>query len=238
MKYEEIRTAAWQANMRIVEAGLVLLTWGNAGVRHPEEPVFAIKPSGVAYDDLTPETMVIVSIETGEVVDGAYRPSSDTPTYVELFRALRAAGAIVHTHSEYAVACAQAHCDIPILGTTHADHFRDAIPVTRPMTAAEVEGAYEANTGLVILETFRDRGIDPAEVQGVLVANHGPFAWGPTGGAAVENAIVLEAVARMALYSGQLNGGTFPAAAPRHLTEKHFLRKHGPGAYYGQGSGH
>ena len=232
MTIHELKTATLEANRAIVEAGLVLLTWGNASVRHPSEPVMAIKPSGVSYDALDAEAMVLVSTETGEVVEGTLRPSSDTATHLEIYRAFPSAGAVVHTHSARAVAWAQAQRDIPILGTTHADHFRSAIPVTRPMTAEEVATAYELNTGLVIVETFRSRGIDPAAVPGVLVASHGPFAWGADAAAAVDNAIVLEAVAGMALESEALRPGL--AAAPEHLTEKHWLRKHGTNAYYGQ----
>ncbi len=233
MTYQAIREAAYRANRQIVDAGLVLLTWGNASVRDAREPVFAIKPSGVDYDDLSPESMVVVDVATGEAVDGSLKPSSDTATHAELYRAFPGVNAVVHTHSTHAVAFAQALQDIPIFGTTHADHFRFAIPVTRPMTGDEVATAYELETGRVIVETFRSRGIDPLQVPGVVVAYHGPFAWGPDARHAVENAIVLDAVARMALDTLALN----PAApeAPRYLTEKHFLRKHGAGAYYGQG---
>lgn len=234
MKFKRIRTEAYAANLRIVEAGLVLLTWGNASVYDTGEGVFAIKPSGVAYDDLSPEAMVVVDTATGAVVDGDYRPSSDTPTHAELYRQFGAAGigAVVHTHSHYAVAYAQAQRDVPILGTTHADHFRRSIPVTRMMTEEEVAGEYELNTGAVIVETFRARAMDPAAVPGVLVASHGPFAWGPDGRHAAENAIVLEEVARMALHTAMIDPAVERAAT--YLTEKHFLRKHGPGAYYGQ----
>ncbi len=234
MSWNELRAQTLEANRAVVEAGLVLLTWGNVSVRHATEPVMAIKPSGVAYDELTPESMVIVSIETGETVDGALRPSSDTATHLELYRSFPAAGAVVHTHSTYAVAFAQAHRDVPILGTTHADHFRDAVPVTREMTPTEVAEDYEGNTGRVIVETFKTRGIDAADVPGVLVASHGPFAWGKSAVGAVENAIVLEECARMALTTSAINPSV--SRAPQYLTEKHFLRKHGSGAYYGQGA--
>ncbi len=232
MKYEAIRTAAWEANRHIVQAGLVLLTWGNAGVRDEDDPVFAIKPSGVQYDELTPESMVIVSLETGDVVDGVYRPSSDTPTYRVLFQRFPGVRAIVHTHSGNAVAFAQARRDIPIYGTTHADHFRSAIPVTAMLSPEEVASEYEAATGNIIANTFSERNIDPLHVPGVLVANHGPFAWGVSAPKAVENAIVLEACAEMALRTETLRPDATPA--PKFLTEKHFLRKHGPAAYYGQ----
>lgn len=220
------------ANRAIVDAGLVLLTWGNASVRHPEAPIMAIKPSGVSYDDLDRDAMVLVDIETGELLRGDLRPSSDTDTHLEIYRAFPEARAVVHTHSASAVAWAQAKRDIPIFGTTHADHFRDFIPVTRDMTQEEVEGAYEKETGDVIVETFRSRGLDPVGVPGVLVANHGPFAWGHDAKDAVENAIVLEAVAAMALSTESVNRGV--ERAPSYLTEKHWLRKHGPKAYYGQ----
>jgi L-ribulose-5-phosphate 4-epimerase len=219
----ELQKETLRANTAIVDAGLVLLTWGNASVRHPSEAVIAIKPSGVSYDSLDAEAMVLVSIETGEVLSGDLRPSSDTDTHLEIYRAFPDAQAVVHTHSSKAVAWAQAQRDIPIFGTTHADHFRDAIPVTRPMKPEEVQDRYEYNTGAVI---------DPAAVPGVLVANHGPFAWGATATKAVENAIVLEAVAAMALESLLLNPDS--GRAPEYLTEKHWLRKHGKNAYYGQ----
>lgn len=222
----------YEANRAIVDAGLVLLTWGNASVRLADEPLMAIKPSGVAYTDLSWEKMVLVSIETGEVVESELNPSSDTATHLEIYRAFPEAQAIVHTHSAKAVAWAQARIDIPILGTTHADHFRGFIPVTRAMTEAEVESEYEKKTGHIIVETFLERGINPAHVPGVLVANHGPFAWGPTATKAVENAIVLEATAAMALDSYALDSTV--ESAPRYLTEKHWLRKHGKDAYYGQ----
>ncbi|MFW5695628.1 MAG: L-ribulose-5-phosphate 4-epimerase AraD [Alkalispirochaeta sp.] len=228
----DIQKETLRANRAIVDAGLVLLTWGNASVRHPTEPVMAIKPSGVSYDALDAESMVLVSIDTGEVVGGKLRPSSDTETHLEIYRAFPQARGVVHTHSAKAVAWAQGRRDIPILGTTHADHFRDAIPVTRPLTEAEVLDRYEYHTGRVIVETFESRGIDPAAVPGVLVAAHGPFAWGTTAEKAVENAIVLEAVAAMALDTISVNPGS--ERPPEYLTDKHWLRKHGKDAYYGQ----
>jgi L-ribulose-5-phosphate 4-epimerase len=258
MGYSRIREAAYRANMEIVEAGLVLLTWGNASARDPEGEVYAIKPSGVAYKDLSPEAMVILSIARGNVVEGELKPSSDAPTHTELYRAFPDIGGVVHTHSHFAVVFAQARRPVPILGTTHADHFRDDVPVTRSMSAAELADDYEAETGRVIVERFRAAGtdpggwrpnaaawaVDPRDVPSVLVANHGPFSWGPTAEKAVENAIVLEEVARMAYHTATLgahaalkpHAGLKPHAPrlPRQLSEKHFLRKHGPGAYYGQ----
>lgn len=232
MKYRAIREQCLWLNREIVRAGLVLLTWGNAGVADRAEGVFAIKPSGVDYDDLTSESMVIVSIETGKVVEGSLRPSSDTPTYVELFRAFADVNAIVHTHSHYAVCFAQAHKSVPLLGTTHADFFRGPVPVTRLLNAAEIDAGYEAATGRVIAETLREAGVAPLEVPAVLVAAHGPFAWGNSARHALESAVVLEEVARMALHTRMLNPGV--TAAPSALSEKHFTRKHGAGAYYGQ----
>jgi L-ribulose-5-phosphate 4-epimerase len=232
MNYDRIRKEAYDANVSIVEAGLVLLTWGNASVADHDAGVFAIKPSGVAYDDLTPDAMVIVNIASGKAVAGDLRPSSDTDTHAELYRAFDRPGAIVHTHSHYAVCYAQALRDIPALGTTHADHFRHAVPVTRDMTPEEVSGGYELNTGKVIVECFRSRGLSDRDIPGVLVARHGPFAWGDSGRKAVENAIVLEEVARMGLHTAALAPEI--TGAPTYLTEKHFTRKHGPGAYYGQ----
>ena len=232
MGYEVLRQAVWEANREIVKAGLVVLTWGNASGADRAAGVMAIKPSGVDYDAMRPEDMVVISLASGEVVEGSLRPSSDTPTHLHLYREFPEIGGLVHTHSSHAVSFAQAERDIPCLGTTHADHFHGSIPVTRRMRNEEIEDSYEHNTGVVIVECFRDRGIDPTAVPGVLVAGHGPFAWGPTTPKAVENAVVLEEVARMALHTRILN----PEAAgiQQPLLDRHFLRKHGSGAYYGQ----
>ncbi len=232
MAFDQLKQAVWQANMDIVAAGLVELTWGNASGVDRASGVMAIKPSGVAYDSLSPADIVILSLETGEPVEDGLRPSSDTPTHRYLYQQFEGLGGIVHTHSSHAVAWAQAERELPCLGTTHADHFYGSVPVTRRMRAEEIREAYEHNTGVVIAERFREGGLDPVQVPGVLVANHGPFAWGPTPAGAVENAVVLESVARMGLHTLLLN----PAAAPvdQALLDKHFLRKHGPGAYYGQ----
>jgi L-ribulose-5-phosphate 4-epimerase len=232
MGYDALKLAVWQANLDLVEAGLVILTWGNASGVDREAGVMAIKPSGVAYDVMRPEDMVLVSLETGETVDGGLRPSSDTPTHLHLYREFPPIGGVVHTHSTHAVSFAQAEQEIPCLGTTHADHFYGAVPVARRMTAEEIRGEYEHNTGAVIVECFRSRDIDEVAVPAVLVPGHGPFAWGPTPAKAVENAIVVEAVARMALHTRILN----PRAQPidQALLDKLFLRKHGARAYYGQ----
>jgi L-ribulose-5-phosphate 4-epimerase len=218
--------------MAIYRAGLITLTWGNASAADRDEGVFAIKPSGVAYDVLSPEKMVIVSTATGEVVDGAYRPSSDTATHQALFAAFPGIGGIVHTHSTCATAFAQARRPIPCLGTTHADHFAGPVPVTRHPTAREIDEGYEAATGAIIVEHFTTQGIDPLHVPAVLLPHHGPFTWGATVSAAVQNAIALEAVADMAIRTMTI--AEPPPEIPERLQQKHFARKHGSGAYYGQ----
>ncbi|HEY8483663.1 MAG TPA: L-ribulose-5-phosphate 4-epimerase [Longimicrobiales bacterium] len=233
MGYDALKEAVWRANLDLVEAGLVVLTWGNASGADRDAGVMAIKPSGVAYAEMRPEDMVVLSLETGEVVEGRLKPSSDTPTHLHLYREFEGIGGVVHTHSSYAVSWAQAERDLPCFGTTHADHFYGPVPVTRRMREEEIREAYEHNTGVVIVECFRQRGIDPLDVPGVLVAGHGPFTWGATPRKAVENAIALEATARMAVYTRLIN----PDARPIDpvLLDKHFLRKHGAAAYYGQG---
>jgi L-ribulose-5-phosphate 4-epimerase len=232
MQYEELREQVYKANLALVDAGLVVLTWGNASAVDRRAGVMAIKPSGVAYADLTPASIPILSLDTGKVIDGSARPSSDTPTHWHLYREFEGVNAVVHTHSTYGTCFAQAQRDIPCLGTTHADNFYGTIPVTRPMTADEINGEYELNTGKVIVETFRGRKIDPNQVPGCLVASHAPFAWGSSATKAVENAIVLEFTAQMYLLSAALNPDVGPI--PKVLLDKHFLRKHGAGAYYGQ----
>ena len=228
--YTDLKKQVWRANLDI--EGLVERTWGNASAADAQAGVMAIKPSGVSYDRLAVDDMVVLSMETGEVVEGRFHPSSDTPTHLELYRAWPDIGAIVHTHSRYAASWAQAEQPIDCLGTTHADHFRGSIPVTRRMREDEIVEEYERNTGLVIVECFEQGGIDPVEMPAVLVACHGPFAWGGNIAEAVENAIVLETVACMAWRTRLLR----PEAGPIDdaLRDKHFLRKHGPGAYYGQ----
>ncbi len=232
MKHQSLKERVLQANLELVKAGLVVLTWGNASGADRDAGVMAIKPSGVPYDQLSADDIVVLSIESGEVVEGSARPSSDTPTHLHLYRHFSAVGGVAHTHSTCATSFCQALRDIPCLGTTHADNFYGAIPVTRQMTDAEIERDYELNTGRVIAECFEKRGIDPAQIPGVLVASHAPFAWGATVEKAVENAIVLEFSAEMALNSFALSPSVSPM--PKPLLDKHFLRKHGPKAYYGQ----
>ncbi|MEJ2503979.1 MAG: L-ribulose-5-phosphate 4-epimerase AraD [Gemmatimonadota bacterium] len=221
-----------EANLELVASGLVMDTFGNVSGVNREAGLFVIKPSGVPYDDLTPDHMVPVSLETGEVLEGDLRPSSDTPTHWHLYRSFPCGG-IAHTHSEHATALAQARLPVRCMGTTHADHFRGDVPVTREMTQAEVQGEYELETGRVIVEAFRTGGIDPEDVTAVLVANHGPFTWGPDAHGAVKASRVLEFVARM-----EATVRAVAPDAPRpagYLVDKHFLRKHGSTAYYGQG---
>jgi len=227
--YRELKQECYEANLLLPKFGLVDLTFGNVSVFDSEKAVFAIKPSGVEYAKLTPEDIVVVDLG-GKQVEGTLRPSSDTATHRRLFMAFAGIRSVVHSHSRNAVSFAQAGRGIPCLGTTHADYFYGEVPVTRPMRDGEIEGNYEWETGNVIIERFKN--LDPLEIPGVLVHGHGPFAWGPNGAKAVENAVALEIVAEMALKTLQLN----PQAKPisQCLTDKHFLRKHGAGAYYGQ----
>jgi L-ribulose-5-phosphate 4-epimerase len=227
----ELRETVCRATRELVGSGLVMGTFGNVSGADRRAGLLVIKPSGVPYDQLTPERMVAVSLETGEVVDGALRPSSDTPTHLELYRAFDCGG-IAHTHSEVATAFAQARVPIRCLGTTHADHFRGDVPVTRPLTRGEVLREYERNTGLVIVETFRAARRSAVEIPAVLVASHGPFAWGADPFEAVEHARLLEYLARMELTVRLLAAD---ATGPEQfLIDKHYLRKHGKDAYYGQ----
>lgn len=232
MSARDLREVSYRANLELAQSGLVMGTFGNLSAVDRADGVLAIKPSGVPYDQLTPEHMVRVSLKTGAVIDGGIRPSSDTPTHLELYRAFADCGAIVHTHSEYATMLAQARLPLRCMGTTHADYFRGDVPVTRPMRQEEVEHDYEKNTGLVIVETFRTERLSPLDVQAVLVANHGPFAWGATVSQAIENARVLEYLARLD-WRARLVAPDAPRPE-RYLIDKHYLRKHGPGAYYGQ----
>jgi L-ribulose-5-phosphate 4-epimerase len=228
----DLRNRVYDANMRLADSGLVMGTFGNVSGVDREAGLFAIKPSGVPYDELTPEHMVPVSLESGEVLQGDLRPSSDTPTHLELYRAFPCGG-VAHTHSEHATALAQACLPVRCMGTTHSDYFRGDVPVTRSLTEEEVRGEYERNTGLVIVETFEPRGISPVEVTAVLVAHHGPFTWGVDAPQAVERSAVLELLARMeCLVLGLAPDALRPAD---YLVNRHFDRKHGGGAYYGQG---
>ena len=229
MLHRALRDEACVTNRQLGGSGLVDLTFGNVSVFDPGAGVFAIKPSGVPYADLPSAKMVLVDLE-GRVVEGKLRPSSDTPTHRRLFQAFRGIRSVVHTHSRYAVSFAQAGRPVPCFGTTHADYFNGAVPVTRPLTQAEIAEAYEWNTGQVIVETFRDR--DPLDVPAVLVWRHGPFAWGPSGAKAVETAFALEIVAQMALHTLALTPQR--AEIEPELRKRHFRRKHGPGATYGQ----
>lgn len=227
--YREIKEECYEANLLLPEHKLIDLTFGNVSVADPARGVFAIKPSGVDYSVLQSNDMVIVDFE-GRIVEGSLRPSSDTPTHRRLFQAFQGIRAVVHTHSRNAVAFAQAGRDIPCLGTTHADYFYGSVPVTRMMTAQEIEAGYEWETGNVIVERFKD--LNPTQICAVLVQSHGPFAWGPSGSKAVENALALEVIAEMAIKALQLNPNAPPI--PQALLDKHFLRKHGAAAYYGQ----
>jgi L-ribulose-5-phosphate 4-epimerase len=234
MAHAELRERVLEANQEIVRAGLVVLTFGNASGVDRSRGVMAIKPSGVDYNDLRPESMVVVDLESGEVVDGEARPSSDTPTHLVLYRRFESVAGIVHTHSPSATVWAQAGRPLPCFGTTHADHFNGAVPVTRDLTGNEVHGEYEARTGDVIVETFEELGLDPLEMPAVLVRSHGPFTWGADEVRAAENAVALEAAAAMAIDALALNPDMSPISTD--LLEKHFRRKHGPAAYYGQRS--
>ena len=226
---EELKQQVYEANLMLPRSGLVLLTWGNVSAMDPKSGYFVIKPSGVEYDRMRPEDMVVVDRE-GHVVEGKLNPSSDTPTHLALYRSFPQIGGIVHTHSHWATIFAQAGRDIPALGTTHADYFYGGVPCTRPMTQQEIAGEYEWETGQVIVETLKGR--DPMEVQAVLVYSHGPFCWGKDCLKAVENAIVLEEVAMMAWHTIQLGG--VQKSMQQELLDKHYWRKHGKNAYYGQ----
>ena len=230
MDINNLKQNVYRANLELKESGLVLFTFGNVSGVDRERAVLVIKPSGVPYEELSPDTMVCVSLESGKLIDSELNPSSDTPTHLELYRAFPRCGGIVHTHSEYATACAQARRPIRCMGTTHADYFFGDIPVTREMSSAETTAGYEKNTGLVITETFKN--LNPVEIPAVLVANHGPFVWGPTPGQAVYHAVIVEYLAKLELYTRQLNPDA--PRPPQNLIEKHYLRKHGANAYYGQ----
>lgn len=225
---EELKVKVCQANLDLVKYGLVIFTWGNVSAIDRKSGLVVIKPSGVSYDGMKPEDMVVVDLD-GKIIEGSLRPSSDTPTHLVLYRAFPEIGGVVHTHSTYATAWAQAGIDLPNIGTTHADYFHEAIPCTPDMTREEVVGDYELETGNVIVRRFE--GMNPVHTPGVLVKNHGPFSWGKDAAEAVHNAVVLEQVAKMASIAYGIN----PSLTMNPLlVEKHFSRKHGPGAYYGQ----
>ena len=229
---EELKQIVCQANLALPKHGLVTFTWGNVSGVDREKGLMVIKPSGVEYDNMTPEDMVVVSLATGEKVEGKWKPSSDTPTHVALYNAFPHLGGIVHTHSRWATSWAQAGRGIPAYGTTHGDYFYGEIPCTRKMTPQEIAGRYELETGNVIIETFRCRNIDAHQVPSVLVHSHGPFAWGSDPMNAVHNAVVLEELAFMAFHTESLRPGIGPMQ--QELLDKHYLRKHGKNAYYGQ----
>ena len=236
MMLKELREKVYEANMDLPKHGLVVFTWGNASELDREKGLFVIKPSGVDYDDLTPESMVVCDLD-GKVVEGELNPSSDTATHAYLYQKWGdKIGGVVHTHSSWAVSWAQAGRDVPAYGTTHADYFYGPVPCMRGLTEEEIGEAYEANTGKVIVEGFGERGIDPVAVPAVLVRNHGPFSWGKDAAQAVYHAVVLEEVCKMATRTEALAPGVGPA--PQYLQDKHYLRKHGPNAYYGQGGAH
>ena len=229
---EDLKRQVLEANLALPKHNLVTLTWGNVSAVDRDQGVLVIKPSGVDYSVMTADDMVVVSLETGEVVEGNKKPSSDTPTHRLLYQAFPTLGGIVHTHSRHATIWSQAGLDLPAWGTTHADYFYGAIPCTRQMTAEEINGEYEYQTGEVIIETFEERGRSPAQIPAVLVHSHGPFAWGKNAADAVHNAVVLEECAYMGLFSRQL-APQLPAMQ-NELLDKHYLRKHGANAYYGQ----
>lgn len=226
---EALKQQVYEANMELPKRKLITYTWGNVSGIDREKGLVVIKPSGVDYDVLQPEDMVVLDLD-GNVVEGKYKPSSDTPTHLELYKAFPEVGGIVHTHSPWATSWAQAGRSLPCYGTTHADYFYGEVPCTRALTPEEIEEAYEKNTGTVIIETFE--GKNPKFVPGVLCKNHGPFTWGKDAAEAVHNAVVLEEVSKMAYRTEHLNPGV--SEAPHCLQEKHFMRKHGKNAYYGQ----
>ncbi len=228
---EELKKKVYEANMLLPQYGLVTFTWGNVSAIDREKGLFVIKPSGVPYDELTFNDMVVMNLE-GEKVEGKYNPSSDTPTHLELYKAFSEIGGIVHTHSSWATSWAQAGRAIPCYGTTHADYIYGEVPCLRTLTKEEIDEAYEKNTGLLIVNEFKKRNLDAEAVPAVLCKNHGPFAWGRDAAEAVHNAVVLEEVAKMAARTEKINPQVQPA--PQELLDKHYFRKHGEGAYYGQ----
>lgn len=229
---ESLKQEVYEANLLLPKYGIVTFTWGNVSGIDRESGIFAIKPSGVPYETLRPEDIVLVDLETGKVVEGELNPSSDTPTHRVLYQEFPTLGAVVHTHSSWAVAFAEAGLPVEALGTTHADSFYGDVPVTDALTREEIESAYEENTGKVIVRTFSKLGLDPDAVPAVLVRQHGPFTWGPTPKKAVENAKVLDVVAEMNYHALQLTRAD--CRVPQYLLDKHYYRKHGAHAYYGQ----
>ena len=228
---EQLKQQVYEANMELPKRGLVTYTWGNVSGIDRASGLFVIKPSGVEYDELRPEDLVVMDLN-GNKVEGDLNPSSDTRTHLELYMAFPDIGGVVHTHSPHAVAWAQAGRDIPAFGTTHADYFYGPIPCARALTQEEIDEDYEKNTGKVIIEEFTKRGIQPMHVPAVICSSHGPFTWGKDAAQAVYHAVVLEEVAQMAIYTIQIDPNAAPA--PQRIQDKHFLRKHGPNAYYGQ----
>ncbi|MEI0517458.1 L-ribulose-5-phosphate 4-epimerase [Brachyspira murdochii] len=228
---EELKKIVFEENLELVKRELVIYTWGNVSGLDIESKTFAIKPSGVDYDVMKAEDMVVLDLE-GNKLEGKYKPSSDTATHIELYKAFPEIGGIVHTHSSYATSWAQARKDIPALGTTHADYFYGDIPCARPLTKEEIEGEYEKNTGLVIIETLKKRNINPMDIPGIIIASHGPFAWGKDAKEAVHNAVVMEELAKMAYRTIQITPEI--KSVEQYLLNKHYFRKHGANAYYGQ----
>ncbi len=228
---KELKRKVYEANMELPRRGLVTYTWGNVSGIDRERGLFVIKPSGVEYDALRPEDLVVLDLN-GNKVEGDLNPSSDTKTHLVLYNAFPEIGGIVHTHSPHAVAWAQAGQDIPAYGTTHADYFYGPIPCARHLTQEELDEDYEKNTGNIIVETFQSRGIDPMAVPAVICHSHGPFTWGKDAAQAVYHAVVLEEVAKMAILTRQVDPSAAPA--PQRILDKHYTRKHGPNAYYGQ----
>ena len=229
---EELKERVFRANLDLVRHNLVIFTWGNVSGIDRKKGLVVIKPSGVDYDSMKASDMVVVDLKTGETVEGELNPSSDTPTHLILYRTYPDIGGIVHTHSTYATAWAQAGKDIPNIGTTHSDYYHNDIPCTGDMTEKEIKGDYELETGNVIVKRLNQGNINPMHTPGALVKNHGPFAWGKNPDNAVYNAVVMEQVSKMAVYTRQIKGDAAPA--PQNIQDKHFLRKHGPNAYYGQ----
>ena len=228
---ENIKEKVFKANLELVNKGLVIYTWGNVSEIYRPENLVVIKPSGVDYETMTADDMVVVDLNTGKTVEGAYKPSSDTPTHLELYKRFSEIGGIAHTHSTYAVAFAQAGMSIPALGTTHADYFYGDIPCTAELTKEEVETEYEANTGRVIIREIEKRGYPVMSVPGIVVKNHGPFSWGKDAGSAVFHSVVMEKIAEMNIMTLTLNKN---AEMKQYILDKHYARKHGPHAYYGQ----